>query len=112
MPWHHPLTLHLIPFFSWFYFTKRFSIKEQLYSITIGIYPNWDFGALFYHRMCPMGQDMNHGVGSPLTLVQIIEIFFKIGNIYGSSHEGFKGPSSMHIACFSDIIMLRPSKRA
>ena len=48
-----------------------------------------------------MWQQMDHRFSGPLALVQVIQVFLKVGEVDSAAHEGFGRPPAVNITGFA-----------
>ena len=110
LPGDHPLALHFVGLGAGFVDAEGFAIDEKFDFLGIGISLHGDEGAGGDLGVGPMGEDVHHGFGCPLALVEVEVVFAKAGEVVGSASEGVEGPASMDIASFAGVVESSPAE--
>lgn len=111
-PGDEPFALHFVGVFSGAIDAEGFAIEEEFDFVGIGVGPDGNLGAGFHLRMGPVGEEVNHGLGGPLGLVEVVEVLFEAGEVERAAHEGAEGPAAVDVASFARVVESGPAEVA
>ena len=104
--------MHLVGVFSGLIDAEGFAVEEEFYFVGIRVGPDGDLGAELHFWMGPVGEEVDHGFGGPLGLVEVVEVFLEAGEIEGAAHEGAEGPAAVDVASLAGVVESGPAEVA